>query len=72
MLAADVLYERRDVPALSRLLQGLGSEALVATPERPAVPEFLESVALTHEVEELQRPVSGSVVVYRLVKRANP
>jgi predicted nicotinamide N-methyase len=72
VLAADVLYERRDVPALSRLLQGLGSDALVATPERPAVPEFLESVALTHEVEELQRPLSGSVVVYRLVKRANP
>jgi predicted nicotinamide N-methyase len=72
VLAADLLYERRDVPTLSRLLQGLGSDALVATPERPAVPDFLESIATSHDVSELRGARFGSVVVYRLTQRANP
>ena len=72
VLAADVLYERRDVPPLSRLLAGLRSDALVATPERPAVREFLEAVATTLDVEELQAVGSGSVAVYRLSPRAVP
>jgi predicted nicotinamide N-methyase len=72
VLAADILYERRDVPTLTRLLQALGSDALVATPERPAVADFLESIATTHDVEELRGSRSGSVVVYRLAQRANP
>jgi predicted nicotinamide N-methyase len=70
VLAADVLYERRDVPPLSRLLERLRCDALVATPERPAVREFLEAVATTLEVDELQAVASGSVAVYRLSPRA--
>jgi predicted nicotinamide N-methyase len=72
VLAADVLYERRDVAPLSRLLERLGSDLLVATPERPAVRDFLEAVATTLEVEELQVVGPGSVSVYRLSPRAVP
>jgi predicted nicotinamide N-methyase len=72
VLAADVLYERRDVPPLSRLLAGLRCNALVATPERPAVREFLDAVATTLDVEKLQAVGSGSVAVYRLSPRAVP
>ena len=70
VLAADVLYERRDVTPLSRLLERLRSDALVATPQRPAVREFLDAVATMLEVEELQVVDSGSVAVYRLSPRA--
>src|SRR3954454_15650643 len=45
VLAADVLYERRNVPLLLDVLPRLlapGGEVLLADPGRPAVPEFLE------------------------------
>jgi predicted nicotinamide N-methyase len=44
VLAADVLYERRNVPLLLDVLPRLlapGGEALLADPGRPATPEFL-------------------------------
>ena len=42
VLAADVLYERRNVPVLAELLPRLGSEILLADPGRPPLEEFLE------------------------------
>jgi predicted nicotinamide N-methyase len=45
VLAADVLYERRNVPALVALIPTLlatGGEVLLADPRRKDTPEFLE------------------------------
>lgn len=45
VLAADVLYERRNVPALAALIPTLlapGGEILLADPRRKDTPEFLE------------------------------
>jgi predicted nicotinamide N-methyase len=42
VLAADVLYERRNVPVLAGLLPRLGREVLLADPGRPPLPGFLE------------------------------
>ena len=47
VLAADVLYERRNVEPLLELLPLLGAEALVADPGRPALRSFLDG-ALEH------------------------
>src|SRR4051794_9622217 len=40
VLAADVLYENRNVAPLAALLPRLGDRALVADPGRPAAPAF--------------------------------
>jgi predicted nicotinamide N-methyase len=42
VLAADVLYEQRDVPVLAELLPRLGGEVLLADPGRPPLEAFLE------------------------------
>jgi predicted nicotinamide N-methyase len=47
VFAADVLYERRNVPALADLVPKLlapGGEALFADPRRPPAPSFLEAM----------------------------
>lgn len=44
VLAADVLYERRNVVLLAELLPRLGGEVLLADPGRPALEGFLERV----------------------------
>jgi predicted nicotinamide N-methyase len=41
VLAADVLYERRNVPVLAELLPRLGGEVLLADPGRPPLEAFL-------------------------------
>jgi len=41
VLAADVLYEHRNVPVLSDLLPRLGGEVLLADPGRPPLEHFL-------------------------------
>ncbi len=41
VLAADVLYERRNVDVLARLLPRLGREVLLADPGRPPLADFL-------------------------------
>jgi predicted nicotinamide N-methyase len=41
VLAADVLYEQRNVAALAELLPRLGGEVLLADPGRPGLEEFL-------------------------------
>src|SRR3954468_7525315 len=42
VLAADVIYERRNVPVLADLLPRLGGEVLLADPGRTALDGFLE------------------------------
>ncbi len=42
VLAADVIYERRNVDVLADLLPRLGGEVLLADPGRPALDDFLE------------------------------
>lgn len=49
VLAADVLYERRNVEQLLSLLPRLGAEVLLAEPGRPPAARFFEEVALTVE-----------------------
>jgi predicted nicotinamide N-methyase len=41
VLAADVLYERRNVPLLAGLLPRLGGQVLLADPGRPPLEDFL-------------------------------
>jgi predicted nicotinamide N-methyase len=53
VLAADVLYERRDVALLLDLLPRLAPEALVAEPGRPPAREFFAAV----EAEEVAERV---------------
>ncbi|HET8608054.1 MAG TPA: methyltransferase domain-containing protein [Gaiellaceae bacterium] len=52
-LAADVLYERRNVPQLLELLPRLAPEALVAEPGRPAAQAFFREARQRWDVEEL-------------------
>ena len=44
VLAADVLYEQRNVPVLADLLPRLGGEVLLADPGRPLLRGFLDEV----------------------------
>jgi predicted nicotinamide N-methyase len=52
VLAADVLYERRNVDELLALLPQLGDEVLLADPGRPHAKTFFEDAAGTWEIEE--------------------
>jgi predicted nicotinamide N-methyase len=44
VLAADVIYERRNVPVLAGLLPRLGGEVLLADPGRATLEDFLDEV----------------------------
>jgi predicted nicotinamide N-methyase len=61
-LAADVLYERRNVEPLLALLPRVASEVLLAEPGRPYFGAFLREAAARWRVEELGDRV------YRLVR----
>ena len=49
VLAADVLYEQRNVPVLADLLPRLGGEVLLADPGRPLLRAFLDEVGTLWE-----------------------
>ena len=49
VLAADVLYEQRNVPVLAGLLPRLGGEVLLADPGRPLLRGFLDEVGTVWE-----------------------
>ena len=68
VLAADVLYERRNVEPLLALLPRLGSEILVAEPGRPAAGEFLERANEAWRVETSVLRESATVRLYRLTR----
>ena len=54
-LAADVLYERRNVEPLVRALQSLAPEALIGLANRPYEQQFLQSVEATEIAERVVR-----------------
>ena len=79
VLAADVLYEARNVPALANLLPGLlapGGEAVLADPRRADTPVFLgrmenrgfDKTTEAMEVEQGGREVG--VLIHRLSRRS--
>jgi predicted nicotinamide N-methyase len=63
VLAADVLYEARNVSQLLALLPRLGREVLLAEPGRPAAKAFFRAVEETWQVEETAERV------FRLTRR---
>jgi predicted nicotinamide N-methyase len=66
VLAADVLYERRNVPVLLDLLPRLGGEVWLADPGRPPAPEFLAGAAAAFAVDSAPDPRHGLVVHHTL------
>jgi len=68
VLAADVLYERRNVEPLLALLPRLGAEILLAEPGRPAAGEFLERARETWRVETRLLGENPTVRLYRLAR----
>jgi predicted nicotinamide N-methyase len=70
VLAADVLYERRNVAELLALLPRLANDVLLADPGRPAVPAFLEGAAAEWEVETSSVPELPRGALHRLRRRA--
>jgi predicted nicotinamide N-methyase len=62
VLAADVLYEHRNVPQLLALLPRLGGEVLLAEPGRPPAQAFFREAAAAWSVDEVADRV------YRLVR----
>jgi predicted nicotinamide N-methyase len=69
VLAADVLYERRNVPQLLSLLSELAPEVLLADPGRPALSAFLEGARERWEIEALRADELPRGAVHRLVRR---
>ncbi|MCP9484773.1 MAG: 50S ribosomal protein L11 methyltransferase [Gaiellaceae bacterium MAG52_C11] len=69
VLAADVLYERRNVDPLLSLLPRLGSEALLADPGRPALPAFLAGARTRWHVTETPTAELPRGGVFRLLSR---
>ena len=78
ILAADVLYERRNVPALAALMPALltpGGEVLLADPRRKNTPTFLERMrergfySSTEERLVLLEGRTVTVLVHRLQRR---
>jgi len=63
VLAADVLYERRDVQQLGELLPRLATEVLLAEPGRPTAQAFFREAEASWQVEEVADRV------YRLTTR---
>jgi predicted nicotinamide N-methyase len=69
VLAADVLYERRNVALLLGALPRLvapGGEVWVADPGRPAMPEFLERAHAEWDVTTTGPADSSDVAVHRM------
>jgi len=69
VLAADVLYERRNVAQLLALLPLLGSEVLLADPGRPALAAFLDGARPSWDISEGLAEELPRGAVYRLVRR---
>ena len=68
MLAADVLYEHRNVAPLLELLPRLGEQALLADPGRPAARAFLEALS-GWNAERLEDAALPRGAVWRLRRR---
>ena len=70
VLAADVLYERRNVAELLALLPRLAGEVLLVDPGRPALPAFLEGAGAEWEVETSSLAELPRGALHRLRHRA--
>src|SRR5262249_3877226 len=68
VLAADVLYERRNVDELLALLPRLGRRGLLADPGRPHAKTFLERADADWTIDEVAS--EGAVTVRSLTLRA--
>ena len=68
VLAADVLYEHRNVEPLLDLLSRLGPRALLADPGRPAARAFLEGIA-GWDAERFDDPGLPRGAVWQLRRR---
>ena len=72
VLAADVLYERRNLPALLELLPRLvdaGGEVLLADPGRPPAAEFIEAIDRDWARRSTTDRTFTRVTVHRLRRR---
>ena len=69
VVAADVLYERRNVEPLLDLLPRLGREVLLADPGRPALRAFLDGAEEGWGVEVTAAPELPRGGVHRLLRR---
>ena len=70
VLAADVLYERRNVAELLALFPRLAGEVLLVDPGRPALPAFLEGAGAEWEVETSSLAELPRGALHRLRHRA--
>jgi predicted nicotinamide N-methyase len=69
VLAADVLYERRNVGLLLGVLPRLvapGGEVLVADPGRPAAPDFVDRARADWRVDTRSASEPAGIAVHRL------
>lgn len=69
VLAADVLYERRNLDVIVPLLDRLGDEIWLADPGRPPLEDFLARVEPGWTVRATTDPVTPTVTVHRLRRR---
>jgi len=69
VVAADVLYERRNVPQLLELLPRLAADVLLADPGRPALTAFLDGAADAWLVTRDAVPELPRGGLYRLARR---
>jgi len=75
VLASDVLYEDRNVPALLDLLPRLtaaGGEVWLADPMRKQAAQFLETAAATWRIGTIPHDGPEQVTVHRLSVRGTP
>ena len=66
VVAADVLYERRNAAPLLNALRRLGGEVWIADPGRAAVEEFLDAAAPTWEHDMIAHGGPPQVTIHRL------
>jgi predicted nicotinamide N-methyase len=66
VLAADVLYERRNAEPLRALLPRLGGDVILTDPSRPHAGEFLEAAAGRWRIETTHDSDRPRVAIHRL------
>ena len=67
VLAADVLYERRNAERLLELLPALCREVLLADPSRPHAQLFLDAAAADWRIETCDDPKRPRVRIHHLI-----
>jgi predicted nicotinamide N-methyase len=72
VLAADVLYEARNVAPLLDLLPRLGAEVLLADPGRATAEPFFASAAVAWDARSWPDDAHPTVRVHRLRRREEP